>query len=209
MMLMDVAFTCCGSGSCQKFWPPNPCEVMSPRVMWECVLRDVSCDRCRCRITDVILMWFRPQVNVRVILALDFCDPTFVMSPLCDNVTGCQHVIVLIRLMWWRCLSVTMWIFPRSHFLYRRFAARRQGRRSILTVIWSAGVGHMFQIWSMFRDVLSTMLIFVSLLFRSSWGAQPSLGHGPKGVILTKSFHIVFSIDVVMGFSTLPFFRKM
>ena len=35
------------------------------------------------------------------------------------------------------------------------------------------------------------------------------LGHGPKGVILTKSFHIVFSIDVVMGFSTLPFFRKM
>ena len=129
--------------------------------------------------------------------------------PLCDNVTVCQHVIVLIRLMWWRCLSVTMWISPRSHFFYRRFAARRQGRRSILTVIWSAGLGHMFQIWSMFRDVLSTMLIFVSLLFRSSWGAQPMLGHGPKGVILTKSFHIVFSLDVVMGCSTLPFFRKM
>ena len=129
--------------------------------------------------------------------------------PLCDNVTVCQHVIVLIRLMWWRCLSVTMWISPRSHFLYRRFAARRQGRRFMFTVIWSAGVGHMFQIWSMFGDVLSTMLIFVSLLFRSSWGAQPRLGHGPKGVILTKSFHMVFSLDVVMGCSTLPFFRKM
>lgn len=209
MMLMDVAFTCCGSGSCQKFWPPNPCEVMSPRVMSECVLRDVSCDTCRCRITDVILMWFRPQVNVRVILALDFCDPTFVMKTFmwqCDRMSACHSSDPTDVMKVFISDKVN---FPRSHFLYRRFAARRQGRRSMFTVIWSAGVGHMFQIWSMFRDVLSTMLIFVSLLFRSSWGAQPSLGHGPKGVILTKSFHIVFSIDVVMGFSTLPFFRKM
>lgn len=135
MMLMDVAFTCCGSGSCQNFRLPNPCEVMSPRVKWECVLKDVSCDRCRCRITDVILMWFRPQVNVRVILALDFCDPTFVMSPLCDNVTGCQHVIVLIRLMWWRCLSVTRWIFPEA--ISSIDGSQRGARAADLCLLWS------------------------------------------------------------------------
>ena len=183
---------------------------LTPRVMGECVLRDVSCDRGRCRITDVILMWSRPQVNVRVMSALaslwpDFCDEDLYVT-MWPNVS---MSFLLIRLLWWKCLSVTMWNSFRSHFLYIRFAAGHQGRSSLFAVIWSAGVGHMFHIWSMFRVVLSTKLVLVPLMSRRRWGAQPSLGHGPKGVILTKLFDIVFLVNIVIGFSTLPLSKEM